>query len=169
MHGLKHQTVDDAFGITVALCGPTSLRRNDLALLRKSDINNKVKVLCAKYDIRRYIFGDSAYKRDSNLMSYIKQETMPEDFDNWNHAMKAVRISIEWNYGYTAALFQYVKKKDKLKLLKSHKCHKVYTVANLFKNFHVMYNGGQSSQYFGVKFHPDHVYHYITQTDLPEY
>jgi hypothetical protein len=33
MHGLKHQTVDNAFGFTVDMYGPTSLRRNDLALL----------------------------------------------------------------------------------------------------------------------------------------
>jgi hypothetical protein len=34
IHGLKHQTVDDAFGFTEDIEGPCSLRRNDLAVLR---------------------------------------------------------------------------------------------------------------------------------------
>jgi hypothetical protein len=33
LNGLKHQTVDNAYGFTVDLFGPTSLRRNDLTLL----------------------------------------------------------------------------------------------------------------------------------------
>ena len=35
LNGLKHQTVDSAYGFTVDLFGPTSLRRNDLTLLRE--------------------------------------------------------------------------------------------------------------------------------------
>lgn len=33
VHRLKHQTVNNAYGFTVDMCGPTSLRRNDLVLL----------------------------------------------------------------------------------------------------------------------------------------
>ena len=32
IHGLKHQTVDNAYGLTVDMYGPATLRRNDLAL-----------------------------------------------------------------------------------------------------------------------------------------
>ena len=41
IHGLKHQTVDNAYGFTEDMFGPTSLRRNDLTLLRDSLINNR--------------------------------------------------------------------------------------------------------------------------------
>ncbi|KAJ1425468.1 hypothetical protein B484DRAFT_464478 [Ochromonadaceae sp. CCMP2298] len=37
--GLKHQTVDNAWGMTVNMYGPTSLRRYDTTLLGLSDIN----------------------------------------------------------------------------------------------------------------------------------
>ena len=41
IHGLKHQTLDTAFGMTAHMYGPTSLRRNDLKLLRESQLNQK--------------------------------------------------------------------------------------------------------------------------------
>ena len=48
IHGLKHQTVDIAHGLTIDLHGPMSLRRNDLTLLRESDIVNRLREQIAK-------------------------------------------------------------------------------------------------------------------------
>ena len=42
VHVLKHQTTDIAFGCTVDMIGPTSLRRNDNTLLRLSNINDRM-------------------------------------------------------------------------------------------------------------------------------
>lgn len=50
IHGMKHQTVDNAFGMTEDICGPTSLRRNDLAVLRISDINGRFQTLRADHE-----------------------------------------------------------------------------------------------------------------------
>jgi len=47
VHGLKHQTVDCAYGLTVDMYGPTSLRRNDVVLLRDSRINDRLREQCA--------------------------------------------------------------------------------------------------------------------------
>jgi hypothetical protein len=64
-------------------------------------------------------------------------------FKKWNFKMKTVRISIEWNDGVTASLFTYVARSDKLKTLKSPQLvSKFYTVATLFRNFHVALYGG---------------------------
>ena len=41
-HGFKHQTVDNAFGMTMDLFGPYFLRKNDLKLLTFSNINGRV-------------------------------------------------------------------------------------------------------------------------------
>ena len=38
IHGLKHQTVDDAFGFTEDCAGPASLRNNDIRVLRESEV-----------------------------------------------------------------------------------------------------------------------------------
>ena len=39
---IKHQTMDNAFGMTMDLFGPYSLRKNDLKLLTFSNINGRV-------------------------------------------------------------------------------------------------------------------------------
>jgi hypothetical protein len=83
-HGIKYQTVDNAFGMTVDLTGPYSHRRHDLALCRISDINNRLRDLFdGEGDDNQYIvFGDSAYREGSHIKSYNN-----EGFIGWNAAM----------------------------------------------------------------------------------
>jgi hypothetical protein len=166
VHGLKHQTVDNAYGMTVDMCGPTSLRRNDLAVLRNSDINDRMANIQEDEEMQYTIFGDSAYKRQSHLSSYFRQVDAIKDFRRWNSAMKKVRISIEWNYGYTASIFKYVQNEWKMKILLSEIVAKVYTVVTLLRNFLVAIYGGQTSNYFNVRLPYEFLEHYINQTDL---
>lgn len=74
VHGLKHQTLDNAYGMTVDMCGPTSLRRNDLRLLAVSNINDRLAALQVDDEIDFVAFGDSAYHRKSHLLSYLTAE-----------------------------------------------------------------------------------------------
>ncbi len=166
VHGLKHQTVDNAFGMTVDMFGPTSLRRNDLELLRLSDINERVAAMQTGGEADHIIFGDSAYKPRSHIRSYYfaGEQGSPADYWRWNNAMKRVRISIEWNYGYTAGLFKYLVNPEKLKVMQSARVAKIYTVATLLRNFHIACYGGQTSNYFGLT--TNFLAHYIHQTDL---
>ena len=64
IHGLKHQTVDNAYGFTIHIAGPTTVRKNDLTLFRESDINGIFSRLQENSTIwsQCRIFGDSAYK-----------------------------------------------------------------------------------------------------------
>ena len=164
IHGLKHQTVDNAFGFTEDIYGPTSLRHHDLNLLYDSMINNRFKAL-QQGNVDQYIvFGDSAYPKESHLTTYKERRDANNEHVNWNKAMKHVRISIEWNYGHTATLFKYVRKKDKLKLLSEARVAQIYTVATLFRNFHVACYGSQCSSYFGLEMPSDMLTHYINQT-----
>lgn len=178
IHGLKHQTVDTAHGFTVDMFGPTSLRRNDLDLLSESNINDRLAALQAHVDYLYHmkIFGDSAYRIRSHCRSYHQlQHLRPlltdeeyDDLKEHNYRMKTVRISIEWNYGVTAKLFRYMQNMDKLKLLQSDAVAKVYTVATIFRNFHVAKYGGISSNYFGLNaaVRPDFLHHYINQINF---
>ena len=165
IHGLKHQTVDIAHGLTIDICGPLSLRRNDLTLLRQSNIVERIKQLQVGASNQYVIFGDSAYKKMSHLRSYFSVDEFP-DFVIWNQKLKSVRIAIEWNYGFTAALYKYLGLQGKLKLLQSNTVTKVYTVATLLRNCNVSLYGGQSSNYFNLIMHPDMLECYLTQTDL---
>jgi len=80
--------------------------------------------------------------------------------------MKSVRISIEWNYGYTASLFRYVANTDKLHVMGSDAVAKVYTVCTILRNIHVILRGSQSSNYFRLTFCARFLEHYIKQTPL---
>lgn len=164
IHGLKHQTVDCAYGLTVDMYGPTSLRRNDLTLFRASRISDRMLESCARYN-QHYdycIFGDSAYHQDINVRSYLPGNTAEER--EWNNGMRSVRISIEWNYLVTANLWHYVTEYNKLCLLQSPVVSKIYVVATLLRNFYGCSYGNQTSNYFGYKFPEGFLTSYINQT-----
>jgi hypothetical protein len=157
IHGLKHQTVDNAYGFTVDILGPESLRRNDLQLFHESDMNNRLYNMFSNSNSVQYkMFGDSAYVSDTNISTYKKNV-------NWNTGMKKVRISIEWNYATTQALFAYVSSKTKLKLIGSEQVSKVYITATILKNFHCCFYGNQTLNYFSAQLPSNFFYHYINQ------
>lgn len=166
VHGLKHQTVDCAFGLTVDMHGPTTLRSNDLSLLRTSNINQRLANVQMGSESQYIIMGDSAYKKQSHITSYHQREEIILGYREWNLKIKKVRISIEWNYGVTASLFKYVGMKWKLKLLKSDSVSKIYTVATLLRNLHVAVYGNETSNYFDVVLPSDFVEKYLSQTDF---
>ena len=167
IHGLKHQTVDNALGMTVDMYGPTMLRRNDLALLRDSHINNRFRRLQVDSPTQYVIFGDSAYVRQSHILSYFPSATMPAA-SKCNYAIKTTRMSIEWNYGCTANLFKYFLMFNKLRLMESSTASRVYTVGTLLRNFLIALYGGQTSNYFnlGVKDPELFLRSYINSDDL---
>jgi hypothetical protein len=159
IHGLKHQTIDNAYGMTVDLYGPASLRRNDLELLRRSDLNDELYSACHLWNSPNYsMFGDSAYFEDSNLSTY------KDDSQTWNRAMKTVRIEIEWNYGLTARLFPIVGNKQKLMVLKSRSVHYIYTVSTILRNFHACCYGNQTCMYFNLSLPENFLEMYMSQS-----
>lgn len=166
IHGLKHQTVDNAFGMTVDMCGPTSLRRNDLAVLRISDINNRFAAIQSNSEKQFLIFGDSAYQVQSHIRTYHRVDTENGVRGVYNTRMKKVRISIEWNYGYTATLFAYLQQTRKLKVMKSERVAMVYTVATILRNVFVGYYGCQTSNYFNLSLPPNFVEKYLKQENF---
>lgn len=166
IHGLKHQTVDNAYGLTVDMCGPTSLRRNDLAVLRMSNINERFALLQRGSPEQYVIFGDSAYHTQSHLRSYYRNFDEHGVRGRFNTRMKKVRIAIEWNYGYTASLFNYLLHTRKLKVLQSHRVSKIYTVVTLLRNMYIGMYGGQSSNYFQLSLPNNFVEKYLKQEDF---
>jgi hypothetical protein len=118
VHGLKHQTIDCAYGMTVDLFGPYSLRRNNNKLLLESQIYNRLrnlKINQPKND-QLVIYGDSIYPR----LTHVKNSFKNPIFDwqiNENSKMASIRTAIEWNYGFTGNHYKYIRKLNKLKLL----------------------------------------------------
>jgi hypothetical protein len=148
IHGLKHQTVDNSLGFTIDIHGPCSLRRNDLRLFRESNINERMRNAGDWI-----IFGDSAYKDHSNCKSYRSGD------NEFNHAMKSVRISIEWSYMTAGSLFPYLRTKSKFQLLGSSIVSRIFIVCMILKNCHACYYGNLTMNYFNVIL-PDNFIHY---------
>lgn len=166
IHGLKHQTVDNAFGMTIDMCGPTSLRHNDLYVLRQSQVNERMMALQLAYVIQYTIFGDSAYHTRSHIGSYLHAVQNIEDWQRWNGKMKKVRQSIEWNYGYTACKFKYVQNEWKMKILQAGTVAKIYTVVTFLRNCVVALYGCETSNYFDLDLPDNFLENYITQTNF---
>jgi hypothetical protein len=162
IHGLKHQTIDNAMGMTMDVYGPTSVRRNDLTLYRLSGINERIGRLSANEEYDYCVFGDSAYGVDTHFRSYIKNSCTSLQ-KQWNRSMTSVRISIEWNYMATASLWPYVGSKRKLKILQSTRISRIYITATLLRNFHSCLYGNETSKYFGYVFPEDFLETYINQ------
>ena len=94
--------------------------------------------------------GDSAYFVLGMVTTYHKGDNLTEREKLENYVYKVIRESIEWNYGTTAALFNYLTNLDKLQIMNSLKTLKVYTVATILRNCHVILYGGQTSNYFNI-------------------
>ncbi len=166
MNGLKHQTVDDAYGFTVDCYGPASLRRNDLILLRDSDINDSFARLQLNSDVDYIIFGDSAYKRQTHVRSYFTANEEVQDGGVFNRRMKRLRISIEWNYGHQVSIFPYLNATFKMKLLQCDLVTKVFIATTLLRNLHTGFYGSQTSRYFDLHIPEDFNHKYLKQLPL---
>jgi hypothetical protein len=138
IHGLKHQTRENAYGMCEDIYGPTSLRKNDLRLLGNSRLNGRLNALPRQWQT----YGDSIYPLLTNIMSGGQHSQF------W----KKLRCSIEWNYSVTSYnLFKYLSHFNKLRLLSSDKVTKVYTVGTFLRNCHVALYGCQSMEYFDLR------------------
>lgn len=150
IHGLKHQTLDTAFGITIEVFGPFSLRRNDLMLLKESMINSRLRDIQLNSPAQLTLYGDSIYPILSHVRGAVKNSQATNIQKQENSSYSKVRISIEWNYSATANLFKYLANLGKLKLLSEARVSKVFTVATILRNFHVCLYGSQTSNYFDI-------------------
>ena len=161
IHGLKHQTMDLAFGITADMYGPHSLRRNDLKLLRLSRLNTRLRELQVNANVQLRVYGDSIYPRLSHLHScWRRSNAVPWQVAE-NRLYSKVRISIEWNYATTSNLYRYLANLDKLKLLSESQVTKVYTVATILRNCHVALYGSETSHYFNLHIPADFLEQYL--------
>jgi hypothetical protein len=72
VHGLKHQTVDIAYGMTIDLFGPISFHHNDLHLLRQSRLNQCLREIQLGVEQQLILYGDNIYPALSHLRNSIK-------------------------------------------------------------------------------------------------
>ncbi len=150
--------VDNAFGITVDICGPTSLRRSDLHLLRESAINSRLSQLQDGADEQICIFGDSAYPRISHPRPF------PLILQCYEETPHLHQMELRNNGRHV----QVPRDARKLRLMRSSTTvSKIYTVCTILKNCHAILYGNQTSNYFNVSLPDGLIDYYINQEDLP--
>lgn len=77
--------------------------------------------------------------------------------------MKRQRISIEWKYASTCALFKYLNMHGKLRIIESDYVSRVHTVVTIL---HVALCGCQTLNYFSLHVPDDILQRYLTQQDF---
>jgi len=140
LFGMKWQTVMLACGMDFQIYGPTSVRRNDLTLLDKSDIEQKLRDLFEDGDHIFKIFGDSAY---------IVSDVMDTHESLQGRGMSSVRETIEWSYKDVKVLWKYCDYKHILQMRRQ-PVAKIFFVCLLLRNVIVTLHGSQASDYLNM-------------------
>ena len=142
VHSLKFQSVVIPNGLIANLSGPYEGKKHDsgmsglLANLENYSYSPK-DLLCIYGDLRPHLQGP-----------FKDLQLTPEQRD-FNKAMSATRVSVEWVFGDIINFFTFLDFKKNLKLHLS-AVGKMYIVCSLLTNAHTILYGSVTSQYFNV-------------------
>jgi len=150
-HGLKFQTVDLPNGMNFDIFGAVSLRHSDIYTWHASNISEKVITLFALHQYPSYrIYGDSAYTilADDCITFHVEANNSIDPGQGAkNKVMNSCRETIEWNYGDVKGLFKMVDFPKGLRL-RQMPVGEMCLLAFLLRNFHICFNGCNTSKYF---------------------
>lgn len=151
MHCLKYQSVITPDGIIISLKGAFEGRRHDAGIFRESGFYNEMEENCVFENIRFCIYGDQGYGlRELLLRPYTEHEILVDpNRQNFNNAMRALRISVEWGFNKVLQLFAFLDFKKNQKLLLQDVAN-MYKVGMLLTNCHTCLYRGETSHYFNV-------------------
>jgi len=153
IHALKWQTFDFPNGMVGDMWGPVGGPHNDRFLLKYSRINTRMALLQQQQHIQYRMYGDGIYCVLSHMRrAYKNAPNTPRQIVK-NEANKRTRVSIEWNYGETSNLFQFIDYTKNAKVCGSggNNIAKCYFIATLMRNCHVCLYHNETSEYFGVE------------------
>ena len=146
-HGFKFQTVELPNGMCMDMYGPCSFRRNDLELLERSKLNERLAQVQHGDPVQYCSYGDGIFPIDTHTIGkHIGETTRENRYEN--RMMSKIRIANEWAYGVTATMFPYVKYRAAQKLLMNKLTTKFYIVATLLRNAHMCLYEGLAASYF---------------------
>ena len=146
-HGIKKQSCCLANGMALDVGKGFSCRRNDLHLLRESDLNIRMTALTADQPPadKFQLYGDSAYV----VMQSITSADNEEAFGHIKAGMNSCRESIEWQFRDIKIMWKYTSLKYKLQLLDQFlKVDDLIDTCFIFNNAWNCMNGNETSQYF---------------------
>ena len=129
--------------------GPIEGRRHDAFMLSVSGILDKIKYLTQPNGEPYVLYGDPAYGVSGNILSPFRGQQLTPTEQEFNRAMSAVRVSVEWSFGKIVQLFAYLDFKKNQKILLQ-PVAKYYLVGTLLTNCHTCLYGSQTTTFFDM-------------------
>ena len=96
------------------------------------------------------IYGDPAYPLWIHLQAPYRQGSLTQQMEDYNKAMRAVRVSVEWLFGDIIDSFKFLDCKKSLKIGLS-SVGKMYLVWALLRNAITCLYGNQTSEFFDLE------------------
>lgn len=152
-HGFKYQAITTPDGLISHIDGPWEARVNDLTMIRRSGVNERLMREFAPP--RRgplYLFGDQAYKQQPFVISPYtgRRENMSRDQVRFNDRLSKARIAVENSFGLTHNLFTATAFKYGLESGQQ-PCALYFETAILLANCFVCLRGSSIGNKFGVE------------------
>ena len=160
IHALKFQSVVAPNGLIANLYGPVEGRRHDSAMLARSgllpllqqhSVGPNGNTLC--------IYGDPAYPLRPRLQRPFRGAHLTQLQREWNKAMSAARVSVEWVFGDILNYYKFLDFKKNLKIHLS-AVGKMYIVCAILHNARTCLYGSTTQNYFDCQ--PPHVSEYFS-------
>ncbi|CAH3017456.1 unnamed protein product [Porites evermanni] len=151
VHALKFQSLSLPNGLIGNLFGPVEGRKHDAGMLNDSGLlrdlqqyayNPAAQAMC--------IYGDLAYPLRVHLQTPFRRVPLTPLMQDYNEAMSALRISVEWLFGDVINSFKFLDYKKNLKIGLS-SVGKMYVVCALLRNAITCLYGNNTSDYFGIE------------------
>ena len=153
-HGLKWQTFDLPNGLTCDLYGPRTIRLNDLRVLNRSRLMERLAEVQDGNEVQYVAYGDGIFPLRDHLRSRHRQQgggpPLSERQILENETMAVLRIAIEWHYGELCKLFPFLDYKSNLKI-RLQPLSDLYFTATFLRNCHTCLYENNTSRYFDCK------------------
>ncbi|KAM7430411.1 hypothetical protein ABFA07_018876 [Porites harrisoni] len=150
MHALKFQSVVLPSGMIAHMYGPVEGRKHDAGMLADSgllaDLQRNAFSLTGQ---PLCLYGDPAYPLRIHLQCPFRNAVLTPQMQEFNAAMSALRISVEWLFGDIINYFKFLDFKNNLKVGLS-SVGKMYLVGAIIRNAHTCLYHNQTSDFFSV-------------------
>ena len=153
------QSVSTPNGLIAHMFGPLEGRWHNAFMLSVSGLPNKLQILTQPNGEPYVLYGDPAYGLSRNILSPFRGHQLTQAELNFNRAMSAVRVSVEWTFGKIIQQFSYLDFRKNQKVLLQ-PVGKYYMVGALLTNCHTCLYGSQTTTFFGVP--PPTLEHYLS-------
>ena len=148
VHAIKFQSVVTPNGLVANLFGPVEGKRHDSAMLARSGLLPLLTQHArAPNGSPLCIYGDPAYPLRPQLQTAFKGAHVTQLQSQWNQAMNATRVSVEWVFGDIVNYFKFLDFHKNLKIQLS-AVGKMYIVCVLLQNARSCFYGSITSNFF---------------------